>query len=630
MDTFQKFIAISRYARWMDEAHRRETWEETVDRWWNYFSNKEPLLLDRPDIKEAILNLEILPSMRGLMVAGPALDRDHTALYNCAYTEIDSIESFSELMYVLMCGTGMGFSVEKRCVDKLPSIPAKIEPNFDILIDVEDSREGWCNALKNLITHLYNGVHPKWSTDKVRPAGARLKTFGGRASGPAPLKDVFRFIVNTFYDAAGRKLTSLECHDICCKIAKAVIVGGVRRSAMISLSDLDDSIMATCKSGDWWKDNDQRSLANNSAIYESKPTMDRFMTEWTNLYKSYSGERGMLNRQALNTIAEKSGRTTDGINFGTNPCSEIILRPKQFCNLSTIVVKAEDTEETLMKKIEMATIIGTIQSKFTYFPYLSPEWAKNCEEERLLGVSMTGIFDNNLTIGKDGPMKLINLLKNLKQKTEEVNKDWAEKIGITPSKSITCVKPEGTTSCLANCSSGLHPTYAQYYIRRVRLDKKDPVYRLMVDSGVPCEDCVINPDSQAVFSFQMKANNASVTSQTLDPITHMILWKIYQDYYCHHKPSVTVSYSDNNFLMLGQWVYEYFDGISGVSFLPKSEHVYKQAPFEEITEETYANFTSVEVDFSLLSKYEKTDQTTASHSLACTANGCEIIDLTEG
>lgn len=629
MDTFQKFIAISRYARWIESENRRESWEETVDRWWNYFTNKEPSLLERPDIKTAILNREVLPSMRGLMVAGPALDRDHTALYNCAYIEIDSSESFSQLMYVLMCGTGMGFTVERRCTEKLPIIPT-IEKNWNVNIDVQDSREGWCDALYNLISFLYNGIHPKWTTDRVRPAGARLKTFGGRASGPAPLEEVFRFIVQTFYKAQGRRLTPLECHDICCKIAQSVIVGGVRRSAMISLSDLGDREMALCKSGAWWDGAGHRSLANNSAVYTSKPSLGQFLEEWTDLYNSHSGERGMLNRQTMTLLAERAGRETKDIYFGTNPCSEIILRPNQFCNLSTIVVKDYDTEETLMAKIEVATIIGTIQSKFTYFPYLGEKWVKNCEEERLLGVSMTGIFDNALTSGKQSPTKLILLLKKLKQHTEEINKEWAAKIGINPSKSITCVKPEGTTSCLAGCASGLHPQYAPYFIRRVRIDKKDPVYQLMKDQGVPCEDCVINPDNQAVFSFPMKSSNPLITSTNLDAITHMILWKIYQDFYCHHKPSVTVNYSDSEFLMLGQWVYEYFDGISGVSFLPKTEHTYQQAPFEEITEEVYNNFPRVDVDFSLLRKYEQQDTTTSSHSFACTANGCELVDLTTG
>lgn len=629
MDSFQKFIALSRYARWLETENRRESWEETVDRWWSYFSSKEPSLLDRPDIKQAILDREVLPSMRGLMVAGPALDRDHTALYNCGYLETSSPDSFSELMYILMCGTGNGFTVERRCTDHLPIVPT-IKKDWDFYIDVPDSREGWCDSLKKLVEHLYNGVHPRWSTAQVRPAGARLKTFGGRASGPAPLEEVFRFVVQTFYKAQGRKLSPLECHDINCKIAQAVIVGGVRRSAMISLSDLGDREMALSKSGAWWEGSSHRSLANNSAVYTSKPSMGQFLEEWTDLYNSHSGERGMLNRQALTAQAEKSGRDTKDIYFGVNPCSEIILRPKQFCNLSTVVVRFADTTESLLRKIEMATIIGTIQSKFTYFPYLSPEWKKNCEEERLLGVSMTGIFDNDLTSGKRGASKLVALLQTLKNHTEVVNIEWASKIGINPSKSITCVKPEGTTSCLSGCASGLHPQYAPFYIRRVRIDKKDPIYNLMKDQGVQCEDCSINPNNQAVFSFRMKASGSGMTSRNLDAVTHMILWKMYQDYYCHHKPSITVNYTDNEFMILGQWVYEYFDGISGVAFLPKTEHTYLQAPFEEIDEETYNNMPDINVDFTLLPVYEKTDTTTSSHSFACTANGCDVVDLTAG
>lgn len=630
MDAFQKFISISRYARWLETENRRETWEETVDRWWDYFSTKEPSLLLRPDVKEAMLAREVLPSMRGLMVAGPALDRDHTALYNCAYTEIDNPLAFSELMYVLMCGTGMGYSVEHRCVDKLPTVPSVITKEWETIIEVADSREGWCDALKTIIESLYKGIHPKWSTKLVRGAGERLRTFGGRASGPAPLDEVFRFVVQMFYKAQGRRLSPLECHDICCKIAQAVIVGGVRRSAMISLSDLGDREMALCKSGAWWEGSNYRALANNSAVYTNKPSMGQFLEEWTDLYNSHSGERGMLNRQALSTQAAKAERETDGVFFGTNPCSEIILRPKQFCNLSTIVVRVNDTEESLLAKIELATIIGTIQSKFTYFPYLSPEWQKNCEEERLLGVSMTGIFDNDITNGKRGITKLVDLLGKLKNRTEEVNKVWAEQLGISPSKSITCVKPEGTTSCLVGCASGLHPQYAPFYIRRVRIDKKDPIYHLMKDQGVQCEDCVLNPTNQAVFSFRMKAAGDGRTSKDLDAITHMILWKVYQDYYCHHKPSVTVNYSDSEFLMLGQWVYEYFDGISGVAFLPKTEHTYQQAPFEEITEEVYNLIPDIEVDFSILPNYEKTDTTISSHSFACTAQGCELVDLIRG
>jgi ribonucleoside-diphosphate reductase alpha chain len=628
MDTFQNFIAISRYSRWVDTHSRRETWDETVDRWWNYFTTKVPALTSRPEIRDAILNLEVLPSMRGLMTAGPALDRDHTALYNCSYLEIDSPKSFSNLMYILMCGTGVGYTVERRCTDKLPTVPT-IHKMFDNVMFVEDSREGWCDALKTLIDNLYMGVHIKWDTTKVRKAGERLKTFGGRASGPAPLEEVFRFVVQTFYKAQGRRLTPLECHDICCKIAQSVIVGGVRRSAMISLSDLADREMATCKSGAWWESSGHRALANNSAVYNGRPSMGQFLEEWTDLYNSHSGERGICNRDAMKAIAAKAGRDID-INYGTNPCSEIILRPNQFCNLSTVVVRASDTPETLAKKIEMATIIGTIQSMFTYFPYLSREdssWTKNCEDERLLGVSMTGIFDNKLMSGIHGYGKLRHVLENLREIAIKTNLDWAKQLGISPSKSITCIKPEGTTSCLANSASGLHPRYAEYYYRRVRIDKKDPLYMLMRDAQVPVEDCVMNPDSTAVFTFAQSAPSGSLTQDELQAIDHLNLWLAYQEHYCQHKPSITVNYSDSEFLPVGQWVWENFDKISGISFLPKSDHVYAQAPFEAITKEIYNAYVMVPVDFNNLSFYEKTDTTTSSHTMACTAGACEIIDL---
>ena len=621
MNTFQEFIALSRYSRWIPEINRRETWAETVERWWGYFTSKAPVLLERPDIKESILALRTLPSMRGLMTAGPALDRDHTALYNCSYLEIDSVDSFAELMYILMCGTGVGYSVERRCVDKLQSVPT-ITKDFSTVIEVQDSREGWCNALKTVMHHLFEGVHPKWDTSLVRPAGARLKTFGGRASGPAPLEEVLRFIVGTFYKAQGRKLSSLECHDICCKIAQSVIVGGVRRSAMISLSDLSDREMANCKSGAWWETSGHRALANNSAVYVNKPSMGQFLEEWTDLYNSHSGERGICNRIAMNKIATSNGRTP--CDWGTNPCSEIILKPYEFCNLSTIVVRADDTLETLKKKIEQATIIGTIQSMFTHFPYLRPNWAKNCQEERLLGVSMTGIFDNKLLSGQEGKPKLEYTLEKLRDVAIKTNLEWADKLGIPPSKSITCIKPEGTTSCLADSSSGLHPRYADFYYRRVRIDKKDPLYNLMKDAGVQVEDCVLNPHSTAVFTFAQQAPHGSITQKDLTAQEHLDLWKTYQDCYCQHKPSITVTYRDDEFIGIGQWVWDNWDSISGISFLPASDHVYAQAPFEQIDARTYNLFPKSKVNFSLLSNYETEDATTSSHEMACTAGGCEL------
>lgn len=625
MNTFQEFIALSRYSRWLPNLGRRETWGETVERWWSFFTNKAPQLLERPDIKLAILNLEVLPSMRGLMTAGVALEKDNTALYNCAYMEIDSPKAFCELMYILMCGTGVGYSVESRCVSKLPVVPTTIDKVWEKPIVVEDSREGWCNALEALITNLYNGIHPKWDTTKVRKAGERLKTFGGRASGPQPLEEVFRYVTQSFYKARGRHLSSLECHDICCKIAQSVIVGGVRRSAMISLSDLSDREMANCKSGAWWETASHRSLANNSAVYQDRPSMGQFMEEWSDLYNSHSGERGICNRQAMTDIAKASHRDTEEYFFGTNPCSEIILRPNQFCNLSTVVVRANDNVETLNRKIEQATVIGTIQSMFTHFPYLRSSWEKNCKEERLLGVSMTGIFDNKLMSGKEGRPKLKYVLEVLKETTEYTNLVWSDKLGIAPSKSITCIKPEGTTSCLANSASGLHPRYSEYYYRRVRLDKKDPMYAMMRDQGVTVEDCVMNPESTAVFTFPQRAELGTQTSETLGAMEHLQLWLDYQQFYCHHKPSITVSYTDDEFLEIGNWVWKNFDKISGISFLPKCDHTYAQAPFEAIDARTYNMSPKVLVDFSKLKDYELNDTTTSSHSMACTAGGCEIV-----
>ena len=625
LSTFQEFIFISRYSRWLNAENRRETWAECVDRWWKYFTNKCPQLLERPDVKQAILNLEVLPSMRSLMTAGPAVDHDNTCIYNCSYLPIDSLASFAELFVVLMNGTGVGYSVERQYTDKLPIVASKIEKDFNVVVKVEDSKEGWGNALKTILYHLYEGRHVKWDLSAIRPAGARLKTFGGRASGPAPLDNLFKFIVKVFYNSQGRRLTALECHDICCAIANAVIVGGVRRSAMISLSDLADREMAMCKSGAWWEGAGFRSYANNSAVYRDRPPMGQFLEEWTSLYNSHSGERGMINRKALQEQASRNGRD-ETAEYGTNPCSEIILKPFEFCNLSTVVVRPTDTASSLKKKIEIATIIGTAQSTFTHFPYLRPEWKKNCEDERLLGVSMTGIFDNKLTSGLEGKPKLIKLLETLRDHATATNLTWAEKLGINPSKSITCVKPEGTTSCLVDSASGLHPRYADFYYRRIRLDKKDPLYQLMKDQGVPCEDDVINPGSTAVLTFAMKAPKGTMTTEDLRAISHLDLWKIYQEHYCHHKPSITVNYTDAEFLEVGQWLWENFDCATGISFLPGGDsHTYAQAPFERIDQAVYNEHPQIKVDFKKLSNYEQEDNTESAKEYACQGGACQIM-----
>jgi ribonucleoside-triphosphate reductase len=625
LSAFQEFIFISRYSRWLNAENRRETWSECVDRWWNYFTNKVPQLLERPDVKQAILNLEVLPSMRSLMTAGPALDHDNTCIYNCSYLPIDSIQSFAELFVILMNGTGVGYSVEHQYTDKLPIVANKIEKDFNTVVKIEDSKEGWGNGLKTILYHLYEGRHVKWDLSAIRPAGARLKTFGGRASGPAPLDNLLKFIVKVFYGSVGRRLSALECHDICCAIANAVIVGGVRRSAMISLSDLSDREMAMCKSGAWWDGAGFRSYANNSAVYRGRPPMGQFLEEWTSLYNSHSGERGMINRKALQEQAGRQGRD-ETAEYGTNPCSEIILKPFEFCNLSTVVVRPTDTQASLKKKIEIATIIGTVQSTFTKFPYLRPEWKQNCEDERLLGVSMTGIFDNKLTSGLDGKPKLIKLLETLRDHATATNLTWAEKLGINPSKSITCVKPEGTTSCLVDSASGLHPRYADFYYRRVRIDKKDPIYNLMKDQGVPCEDDVINPGSTAVFTFAMKAPKGTMTTEDLRAIAHLDIWKIYQEHYCHHKPSITVNYTDAEFLEVGQWLWENFDCATGISFLPGGDsHSYAQAPFERIDQAVYNEHPKIKVDFRKLSQYEKEDNTESAKEYACQGGACQIM-----
>tara|TARA_R100000664_G_C2751808_1_gene139087 strand:- start:38 stop:1969 length:1932 start_codon:yes stop_codon:yes gene_type:complete len=639
MDNFQQFIVTSRYCRWLDDEQRRETWDECVNRYFDYIFKRFPEIKAEPnvfnrvlDVRDSVENLEIFPSMRALMTAGPAADVDDVCTYNCSYLAIDNINAFSDVLYILCCGTGVGFSCEQKEVEKLPTVPDKIERVEDKYIVVEDSRVGWANAYRQLMESLYDGVHPTWDTSHIRPAGARLKTFGGRSSGPAPLERLFRYIVNTFTKATGRKLTSLEVHDIVCLTGEVVIAGAVRRSALISLSDLYDREMAMAKSGPWWETSGHRSLANNSAVYDSRPTLGTFMQEWSSLYDSHSGERGICNREAMANLAAKAGRKTEDINFGTNPCSEIILRPKQFCNLSEVVIRPDDTLESLSKKVEMATILGTIQSKFTNFTYLEDEWKENCEEERLLGVSFTGIFDNLLMSGRQGMGKLRFTLDELKNVAVQTNLHWSKLLGINPSKSITCCKPSGTTSCVANTSSGIHPRFSDYYIRRVRVDTKDPICQFMVDNGFPHEPCMMRPESTMVFSFPMKAPSGTFTQKDLCAEDHLELWKEYQLHWCDHKPSVTISYSDADFLAVGQWVWENWDIVSGISFLPKQDHCYDQAPFEEINARDY-NLLSIamptSLDWGRLVEYESENNTVSTPTLACSGGSCELVDLTE-
>ena len=630
--SYQEFIHLSRYSRWLPEKERRETWDETVGRYFNFFKEHLDELHEykftdklRKELEEAVLSQAIMPSMRCLMTAGEALKRENIAGYNCSYVAVDRPQAFDEILYVLMNGTGVGFSVERQYVVKLPDVAEEFFES-DTTITVSDSKLGWAKALKELIGMLYIGQIPRWDLSKVRPAGAPLKTFGGRASGPEPLENLFNFAVNIFKNAKGRKLSSVECHDVVCKIAEIVVVGGVRRSALISLSNLSDDRMRAAKSGQWWNTEPQRALANNSACYTEKPDIGVFMDEWKALYDSKSGERGIFNRESAVKMAAKNGRrNTEDFDFGTNPCSEIILRNREFCNLSEVVVRATDTKETLLEKVRLATILGTFQSTLVNFKYVSSSWRKNCEEERLLGVSLTGIMDCQFTNGKkDG---LETLLEELKAEAVKTNADFAKKIGINQSVAVTCVKPSGTVSQLVDAASGIHARHNPYYVRTVRGDKKDPLTKMMQDAGFPVEDDVMNPSHTAVFSFPMKVDKSAVFRTDMGAIEQLELWLTYQKHWCEHKPSVTISVKEDEWLDVGAWTYKHFDFMSGVSFLPFSDHTYKQAPYQDIDESGYSillNKMPKEVDWTKLSEYEKTDMTVGAQELACAAGFCEI------
>lgn len=641
---YQAFIHTSRYARWLEEENRRENWGETVGR---YIENVVVPKIGSNSavgaIEQAILDLEIMPSMRALMTAGPALERDNTAGYNCSFLPVDDPKSFDEAMFILLCGTGVGFSVERQYISKLPEVPENMFSSEDVIV-VKDSKEGWAKALRKLIAMLYAGEIPKWDVSKVRPAGAKLKTFGGRASGPAPLVELFNFTINTFVNAKGRKLSSLECHDLMCKIGEVVVVGGVRRSAMISLSNLSDDRMRHAKSGNWWENQKQRALANNSVAYTEKPDMETFMREWLALVESKSGERGIFSRPASKKQAAKNGRRDPNYDFGTNPCSEIILRPYQFCNLTEVVVRATDTLEDLERKVKLATILGTIQSTYTHFPYLRKVWKDNTEEERLLGVSLTGIMDNlalSGAIDKDAGIAwgfsgderwtLAETLEYLKNVAVATNAEWAERLGIPASAAITCVKPSGTVSQLVDSASGIHARHSAYYIRTVRGDNKDPLTQFMKDQGIPNEPCVMKPDSTTVFSFPQKSPEGAVTRNDMTAIEQLELWLTYQRHWCEHKPSVTVTVRDHEWMEVGAWVYKYFDEVSGVSFLPHSDHSYQQAPYQEVTEREYQELLAVmppKIDWAKLSDYETEDSSKGSQTFACVGGSCEIVDLT--
>jgi len=635
---YQNFIALSRYARWKEDEQRRETWSETVTRYFDYITKHLVTKHDyqlpdslRGELEEAVLNQDIMPSMRALMTAGPALDRCHVGGYNCSYVPVDNARAFDETMYILMCGTGVGFSVERHHVEKLPIVNEDMH-STDTVIKVGDSRPGWAKSLRELISLLYAGQVPQWDTSEVRPAGARLKTFGGRASGPAPLEELFEFIVDIFKTAAGRRLYPIECHDIMCKIGEVVVVGGVRRSALISLSNLNDDQMRHAKAGQWWENEGQRALANNSVAYKEKPQMGTFMREWLSLYESKSGERGIFNRQSAQKQAAKNGRRDVDHDFGCNPCSEIILRPYQFCNLSEVVVRSTDTQQTLTEKVRLATILGTFQSTLTDFKYLRKIWRTNTEEERLLGVSLTGIMDNALMAGKSAHlgMNIGATLEALKDVAVETNAAMAAQLGISQSAAITCVKPSGTVSQLVDSASGIHARHNPYYVRTVRGDNKDPITQFLISEGIPAEPDVMKPDSTTVFSFPMKSPAGAVTRTAMSAIEQLELWLMYQRHWCEHKPSVTISVKEHEWMDVGSWVYNHFDEVSGISFLPFSEHTYKQAPYQDIDEETYNELLTQmpkSVNWEKLREFEKEDTTSGGRELACTAGVCEVVDL---
>ena len=623
MDQYQQYIHKSRYARYMDAEKRREEWEETINRYVSFFTERNQIDdTMAEELYNAIYDQKVMPSMRCMMAAGTALKRDNVAAFNCSYLPIDSPRSFDELMYILMCGTGVGFSVERDYVNQLPVIADSFHDTKSTIV-VSDSKVGWASAFRELISLLYAGKVPKCDLTKVRAAGARLKTFGGRASGPQPLADLFNFSVDLFKGAAGRKLTSLECHDLVCKIADIVVVGGVRRSALISLSNVTDNRMANAKNGEWYITNGQRALANNSAVYSEKPDFDTYSSEMKRLYDSKSGERGIFSRIAAQKIAARNERRDATPKFGTNPCSEIILRPYQFCNLSEVIVRADDTVQTLKEKVRVATILGTLQATLTDFRYLRNIWKKNTEEEALLGVSMTGIMDCKLTNGSTGEAALGKLLSTLRGVAVETNKHWAEALGINQSVAITCVKPSGTVSQLTDSASGIHPRFSEYYIRTVRADKKDPLATAMLEAGFPYEEDVMN-NSNWVFSFPQKAPEKAITVESMGAMEQLRLWKTYQDSWCEHKPSMTCYYNDDNFFAVCQWIWENFDSVSGISFLPEAEHVYKQAPYQKIDKVTYQKLLK-EMPKQFEWDIEETeDNTEGMQTLACVAGVCEI------
>jgi ribonucleoside-diphosphate reductase alpha chain len=633
---YENFIALSRYARWLESENRRETWGETVDRYFKFMviqlREKHGYVPDDKilvELRDAVFNRNVMPSMRSVMTAGPALERENISGYNCAFLPVDNARSFDEAMYILMCGTGVGFSVEYKYINKLPVLPETLEKS-NTVVSVGDSKEGWAKAYREFLSLLWAGQIPQIDVSKVRPAGARLKTMGGRSSGPQPLVNLFDFTVKIFKGALGRNLKPIETHDIMCKIGEVVVVGGVRRSAMISLSNINDIEMAAAKAGNWWESNGQRALSNNSVAYSRKPEMAQFIAEWKSLYDSKSGERGIYNVAAAQAQAAKYGRRSADIHYGTNPCSEIILRPYQFCNLSEVVLREKDTPEDVANKVRLASILGTWQSTLTDFKYIRKIWKDNTEEERLLGVSLTGQFGHKFFSGQEGLDKLADALDRLREYAVQTNIEEAEKIGIPASAAVTCVKPSGTVSQLVGVSSGMHPWHSDYYIRTVRGDKKDPITQFLKDSGIPTEDDVMRPDQTSVFSFPVKAPKNAITRNNLNAIEQLETWLVYQRHWCEHKPSITVSVREDEWMEVGAWVYKHFDEVSGISFLPHSEHTYVQAPYQEIEKDAYDELVSrmpKTINWAALSMYELEDTTTGTQALACVSGECEIVDI---
>jgi len=634
---YENFIALSRYAKWVESEGRRETWGETVDRYFTFMTNhlktnhnyipNEKLVAE---LKEFVFERNVMPSMRSVMTSGAALERDNVAGYNCAFLPVDSPRSFDETMYVLMCGTGVGFSVEYKYINKLPAVPESLEKSTTV-ITVEDSKQGWAKAYRELLALLWSGQIPAIDVSKVRPAGARLKTMGGRSSGPQPLVNLFDFTIAKFKNATGRNLKPIECHDIMCKIGEIVVVGGVLRSAMISLSNINDIEMAQAKSGNWWEASPQRALSNNSVAYSRKPGMEQFIAEWKSLYDSKSGERGIYNVAAAQAQAARFGRRDPDIHYGTNPCSEIILRPYQFCNLSEVVLRENDTKKDIERKVELATILGTWQSTLTEFKYLRKIWKDNTEEERLLGVSLTGQFGHKFMSGKEDLVSLEAFLMTLRELARAKNKEESGKIGIPESAAITCVKPSGTVSQLVGVSSGMHPWHSPYYIRTVRGSKGDPISTFLKEVGIPVEDDVMKPNDTYVFSFPVKAPEGAIIRNDLTAIQHLDIWLVYQRAWCEHKPSITVSVKEEEWMEVGAWVYKNFDDVSGISFLPHSDHTYKQAPYQEVSKEEYEALVAKmpnNIRWEDLSFYETEDGTSPSATLACSSDGnCELVDI---